>query len=102
MNANNKPMYVKAESLPLSLRHASEDDALLQAECLAQFLQKATSAILANEGNVPDNDCAYGLVLAFSLLRDKLSVVSGWLNMPLASPLSDAPEWNPNAGGEHE
>lgn len=96
-NQNAKPVYVAAKSLPMSLRHTSEDDALLQAECLAQFLQTATSAILKDKGSLPDDDCAYGLELAFSLLRDKLSVVSGWLDMPLSSALDDAPEWNPKA-----
>lgn len=95
MNGMNKPITVKAESLPLSMRHYSDDDALLQAECLAQLLQAATSALLKDGRGLLDGDCAYGLELVFSLLRDKLSVVSGCLKMPLASRLDDAPEWTP-------
>ena len=95
MNGMNKPITVKAESLPLSMRHYSDDDALLQAECLAQLLQAATSALLKDGRDLLDGDCAYGLELVFSLLRDKLSVVSGCLKMPLASRLDDAPEWTP-------
>lgn len=98
MSQNTKPYRVAVKSLPLSMRHADEDDALLQAEYLAQFLQEATCALLKDKECPPSEDCAYGLELTFNLLRDKLSVVSGWLKMPLASPLSDAPEWNPNAG----
>jgi hypothetical protein len=100
-NQNNKSVRVKAESLPLSMQHYSDDDALLQAECLIKFLQKATSVILRGE-DAFDGDCAYGLDLVFNLLRDKLDVVSGASKVPFTSTLSDAPEWNPSAGGADE
>lgn len=100
-NQNNKSVRVKADSLPLSMRHHSDDDALLQAECLIKFLQEATNAILSGEYAF-DGDCAYGLDLVFYLLRDKLDVVSGVSKIPFTSRLSDAPEWNPNAGGADE
>ena len=90
MSQSNKSVRVKAESLPLSMRHYSDDDALLQAECLIKFLQETTNVIL-NMGWKPDGDCAYGL-----------DVVSGASKVPFTSTLSDAPEWNPNAGGADE
>ena len=98
---NNKPLYANAKSLPLSLRHTDKSDVLLQAECLTQFLQTATSSILKDKGNLPDGDCAYGLDLTFSLLRDKLAIASGSLDVPMASVLDDAPVWNPE-GGRYE
>lgn len=101
MSQSNKALRVKAESLPLSMRHYSDDDALVQAECLIMFLQKATSVILRGE-DAFDGDCAYGLDLVFNLLRDKLDVVSGVSKVPYTSRLSDAPEWNPSAGGADE
>ena len=68
---------------------------------LIKFLQETTNVIL-NMGWKPDGDCAYGLDLVFNLLRDKLDVVSGTSKVPFASALSDAPEWNPSAGGADE
>ena len=101
MSQSNKALRVKAESLPLSMQHYSDDDALVQAECLIKLLQKATSAILSGE-DAFDGDCAYGLDLVFNLLRDKLDVVSGVSKVPFTSTLIDAPEWNPSAGGADE
>ena len=39
MSQSNKALRVKAESLPLSMQHYSDDDALVQAECLIKLLQ---------------------------------------------------------------
>lgn len=88
--------YVKAESVPLCLRHGYEGAALEHAQWLTVFLRDAVEALCAGIDS-PDEICRGGLSLCFDLLRDKLAIASGELPFPDADILNktDAVLWNP-------
>lgn len=86
-----KPVYVKAESVPLCLRHSHEMAAVDDARWLVAFLQEAMNAIWASS-NSPDDDCRCGLSLCFDLLRDKLAIITGELPFPMVTPCDNIEE----------
>lgn len=104
-STNSTPRYIKADSLPQSLCHVSEDDVIYGTKSIAAFLREAASAILkqeASEGIPRDiNEISYGMELCFKLLQDKLNIIDGTLPFPMADFDDKAPRlWNPDGDRE--
>lgn len=99
----NAVQYVKAESVPLCLRHSCSQPAVEQAQWLAVFLQEAVEGLLSG-GTVLSDECRLGLGLTFDLLRDKLAIASGALPFPMTQPFGEADKvlWDPEQGGGDE
>ena len=107
MSANTttrRSVEVKPSSVPLCLRHGATDTPMLDAQCLAAFLQHAVEN-LTNGDFQPSADVMSGMSLCFDLLRDKLSIAAGDREWPQVA-VSDDDTWrtltNMNAGGEHD
>lgn len=88
--------YVKAESLPRCLRHASMENAEFSAVCITAFLREATAAILKRHSDVGEpNDLQnilYGLEQCFHLLEDNINIATGRFSFPKAGyPDKDFP-----------
>ena len=99
-----KPIEVKPSSVPACLRHGFSEAPMLDAQCLAAFLQHAVENL--NSGDFqPSSDAMAGLSLCFELLKDKLAIAAGDREWPQVA-ISDDATWhtlmNANAGGEHE
>ena len=99
--SNSTPRYVKADSLPRSLHHVSEDDVMYETKSIAAFLKEAGTAVLKKEASegIPNNihEISYGMELCFKLLQDKLDIMDGTLPFPMAAFDDKAPRlWNPD------
>ena len=103
--SNSTPRYVKTDSLPRSLCHVSEDDAMYETKSIAAFLREAATAVLKKEvsDGIPRdiNEISYGLELCFNLLQDKLDIMDGTLPFPMGTFDDKAPRlWNPDGDKE--
>lgn len=87
---------VRAESVPLCLRHGYEGAALSDAKDLVDFIQESIENMFISESS-PSSGFKMGLGLCFYLLRDKLAIASGELSFSDADILNktNAVLWNP-------
>jgi hypothetical protein len=75
---------VDMESLPLSLRHFSEFDALHDAKNLVAFLrQTADAEYCADSTTAYPSEAWEGMGLVLNLLQDKIAIASGEYKFPM-------------------
>lgn len=74
-------MLCSPESLPRSLRHLSDKDALYGAALLVEFLQSAIARCMESKDTASDNEIM-GMDKCFDLLRDKIEIGAGIYDFP--------------------
>ena len=81
---------VAVDSLPHSLRHMSQQDALHDAKLLTRFLYDVSTAA-SGYSEVFEADGWGGMSLVLDLLRDKIDIASGEYSFPHFAHGEDVP-----------